>query len=184
MGRDLTIERTFRHPPERVWRALTNPAALAAWNMENDFQPRLGHCFQFRMPPQPGFDGVIHCEVTELEAPRRLAYTWRSNAHPSPTTVTWTLTPVAEGTHLRLDHRGFEGLFGVALSFMLGSGWGRMLRTRLAAVLDRIDEPEVTPAALKEYVEACEHDGGNPGATFVVSTWSRLRALRSARPAA
>jgi len=36
---------------------------MADWLMPNDFQPRLGHKFQFRTKPAPGFDGIVNCEV-------------------------------------------------------------------------------------------------------------------------
>ena len=59
------------HPPEKVWRALTDSAVLASWLMPNDFQPRIGHRFTFRTEPVPthGFDGIVHCEVLELVPP-------------------------------------------------------------------------------------------------------------------
>ena len=77
MKRDLAFEVVYPHPVERVWRALTDRAALAEWPMANDFEPRVGHRFQFRTRPAPGFDGIVRCEVVTLEEPRRLAYTWQ-----------------------------------------------------------------------------------------------------------
>lgn len=131
MRRNLTYERVYPYTPEQVWAALTDPAALAEWLMENDFQPRVGHRFTFRTRTAPGFDGIVYCEVTAVDKPRRLAYTWQGGPMKQPTNVIWTLEPVAEGTRLRLEHSGFEGLAGIAISFLLGSGWGSMLRTTL-----------------------------------------------------
>ncbi|MFL5807765.1 MAG: SRPBCC family protein [Roseiflexaceae bacterium] len=82
--------------------------------------PRVGHRFQFRTAPVPGFDGVVSCEVLEVDEPRRLSYTWQGGWLRRPTVVTWTLEPVAEGTRVLLDHNGFEGLGGFALSAILG----------------------------------------------------------------
>ncbi len=135
MRRDLTFERIYPYTPEQVWEALTDPAALSEWLMDNDFQPYVGHRFRFRTQPAPGFDGIVYCEVTALDKPHRLAYTWQSSQMKQPTTVTWTLEPLGEGTRLRLHHRGFEGLAGVAISFILGSGWGRILRQSLPVFL-------------------------------------------------
>jgi hypothetical protein len=44
--------------PEELWQALTDRSALAEWMYPNDFEPRVGHCFTFRVPPNPkvGFD--------------------------------------------------------------------------------------------------------------------------------
>ena len=48
-------------PRELVWRALTDRATLAEWMFPNDFEPRVGHRFTFRVPPNPaaGFDGLV-----------------------------------------------------------------------------------------------------------------------------
>ena len=82
----------FPHPPEKVWRALTNPELLASWLMPNDFEPRVGHQFTFRTDPVPahGFDGIIRCEVLELRRPGD-GISWAGGG--LDTTVTWDLVP-------------------------------------------------------------------------------------------
>lgn len=130
----------YPHPPERVWRALTDPTLLATWLMETEgFAPVVGCRFRFRTKPAPGFDGIVHCEVLAADAPRRLAYTWGSGKmRERPTTVTWTLRAEPTGTVLILEHTGFRGLSGYLLRSMLGSGWGRKLRDYMGRVLDRL----------------------------------------------
>jgi uncharacterized protein YndB with AHSA1/START domain len=140
MKRDLKLERVFPQPPERVWRALTDPRALSQWLMETDFAPVLGHRFTFRAKPQPGWDGVTYCEVTELDPPRRLAYTWRGGAGEGKpptldTVVRFTLAPEGTGTRLTLEQTGFSGLKSVLVSFMMKAGWQKMLRKRLGEVI-------------------------------------------------
>jgi uncharacterized protein YndB with AHSA1/START domain len=151
MKRDLKLERTYPHPPERVWRALTDPRAVSTWLMENDFQPRLGHSFTFRAEPQPGWDGVTYCVVTEIDPPRRLTYTWQGGASGKPATldtvVRFTLEPVGGGTRLVLEHDGFDGFKAVLLSFMMKNGWGKMLRAKLPAVLDTLSRDRVPDGA-------------------------------------
>jgi uncharacterized protein YndB with AHSA1/START domain len=137
MKRNLTFERVYPYTPEQVWVALTEPEALADWLMDNDFQPYVGHRFTFRTKAAPGFDGTVYCEVTAVEKPRRLSYTWQVSSMKQPTFVTWTLSAVPDGTHLRLDHSGFDGLASVAISFILGSGWSKMLRKHLLVTLER-----------------------------------------------
>ena len=105
MGQALKLDVFYPHPPERVWRVLTHRQALAAWLMENDFEPCLGHKFQFYNPLLPGLE-VIDCEVIALDAPKRLVYTWQERQMPHPSIVTWTLDPVQGGTQLKLEHRG------------------------------------------------------------------------------
>ena len=104
--RTVLIERTFPHPPEKLWRALTESRLLAQWLMNNDFEPALERKFQFRWAPMPSWDGVIHCEVLVLEPLKRLSYSWRSMGLDS--VVLFTLTPVEGGTHLRMEQSGFR----------------------------------------------------------------------------
>ena len=139
--RGIRREVVYPHPPERVWRALTDPAVLATWLMESDIEPRVGHRFTFRTKPGPGFDGIVHCEVLEADPPRRLVYTWGGGpTKEHPTRVEWTLTPEGSGTRLLLEHSGFRGVAGFLLRTMLGRGWGHKLRDpqHFLRVLDRL----------------------------------------------
>jgi uncharacterized protein YndB with AHSA1/START domain len=88
------------HPPEKVWRALTQSPLIGEWLMKNDFEPVVGHRFRFTAD-WGGVDG----EVMVVEPNRTLAYTW--GAFGVGTVVTWTLTPSDAGTHLRMEHAGF-----------------------------------------------------------------------------
>jgi uncharacterized protein YndB with AHSA1/START domain len=128
----------YPHPPERVWRALTDPAALSRWLMPNDFQPRLGHRFTFRTDPvPPDFDGIVHCEVTELDPPRRLAYTW--NGGPGVrTVVSYRLEGEGGGTRLYFEQSGFDlDQPGHRAAYdAMSPGWGSLLGDRLRAALD------------------------------------------------
>jgi uncharacterized protein YndB with AHSA1/START domain len=101
----LVVERDLTHPPQKVWRALTQSPLLADWLMANDFAPSVGHKFNFRSTPMPQWNGVIDCEVLVVEPEKRLSYTWA--AMGLETVVTFTLTPSAAGTHLRMEQSGF-----------------------------------------------------------------------------
>jgi uncharacterized protein YndB with AHSA1/START domain len=137
MRRDVNLSFDYPHAPAKVWRALTEPALLAQWLMENDFQAVVGHEFSFRTKPYPGFDGVVRCKVLALEAPKLLSYSWAGGGHE--TVLTFTLAPLGSGTRLTLAHTGFEGLKGLITSLILGSGWkSKLLRTRLPAVLAQL----------------------------------------------
>jgi len=104
--RTVTVEREFSVPPERLWRALTQPHLIEEWLMKNDFKPDVGHKFQLRVEAQQGWSGVIDCEVVEIDPNRTLSYTWGSMG--ADTTVTFTLTPTDAGTHLRVEQSGFR----------------------------------------------------------------------------
>jgi uncharacterized protein YndB with AHSA1/START domain len=109
--RTLVLERTLAHPPEKIWRALTQAPLIEEWLMKTDFAPQVGHRFQFRAEPAGGWDGVIQSEVLEIEpagsgGAARLVYSWGSMGLES--TVTWTLTPVGGGTLVRMEQAGFR----------------------------------------------------------------------------
>jgi len=103
--RSVVVEKEFAHPPEKVWRALTQGDLIVQWLMENDFQPVVGRRFEFRMAPMPQWDGVIHSEVLVAQPYERLVYRWDSLGLES--IVAWTLTPTAGGTLVRMEQSGF-----------------------------------------------------------------------------
>jgi uncharacterized protein YndB with AHSA1/START domain len=106
MNQRVEIDTVLPHPPERVWRALTDSVTLAEWLMPNDFVPRVGRRFGFtpRSSPKLGIRQTIECRVIEMESERRLTYSWRDSRDSLPDLVTWTLEPVEGGTRLRLEH--------------------------------------------------------------------------------
>jgi uncharacterized protein YndB with AHSA1/START domain len=108
--RSLIIERELPHPPEKVWRALTESPLLAQWMMNNDFQPVAGHRFQFRADPMPNWNGIVDCEVLTVDPPQRLTYNWGVGGSESGLqwVVSWTLTPTPQGTHVRMEQSGFR----------------------------------------------------------------------------
>lgn len=105
MSQNVVLEVFYPHPPERVWQALTDRRALSAWMMNNDFEPELGHRFQFHSCPLPGLEVTIHCQVLEVEAPNRLVYSWKERPSDQASRVIWTLSAVEGGTQVRLQHR-------------------------------------------------------------------------------
>lgn len=111
-SRSLVIEREMPHPPEKVWRALTQGPLLEEWLMRNDFQPVVGHRFSFRATPLPHWNGVVDCEVLVVEPCERLAYRWNASGEEAAgglrTVVTWTLTPTKGGVLVRMEQSGFR----------------------------------------------------------------------------
>lgn len=99
--RTVTIEREIAYPPEKIWRALTQPHLVAEWLMRNDFVPEVDHRFTLT-----GDWGSVACRVLEIEPYASLSYTW--DAMGLESVVTWTLTPTATGTHLRVEQVGFR----------------------------------------------------------------------------
>ena len=108
----LVVERVFPHPPEKLWRALTESPLLAQWMMNNDFRPVVGRKFQFRAEPMPNWNGVVDCEVLIVDPLHRLSYNWGVGGGEAAGglqwVVFWTLTPAEGGTHLRMEQSGFR----------------------------------------------------------------------------
>jgi uncharacterized protein YndB with AHSA1/START domain len=105
----IVVERQLTHPPEKVWRALTQSQLLKAWLMDNDFQPVVGHRSTFKTDPAPQWNGVTECEVLEVEPYRRLVYRFTAGTEGGlKTLVTWTLTPTPDGVLLRMEQSGFR----------------------------------------------------------------------------
>ena len=92
MGKDVSLDFEFKSSIEKVWTALTDSNKLAKWIYPNDFKPVVGHKFQFHAEPNQWWDGIINCEVLEVDEPNRLSYTWVSGGEN--TTVTWHLETV------------------------------------------------------------------------------------------
>ena len=97
----VIVEREIPHPPEKIWRALTQPHLIEEWLMKNDFKPVVGHRFDLRADW-----GAVDCQVLAIEPNRTLSYTWA--AFDLKSVVTWTLTPTRSGTHLRMEQSGFR----------------------------------------------------------------------------
>ena len=129
MLRRVKTEVFYPYPQEQVWQVLTSRQALAAWLMENDFEPRVGHKFQFRTHSLPGLDGIIYCQVLELDEPKRLSYTWQDSLMHQPSIVTWTLKAVDGGTQLQLQHQVVETLPATSVHQLMGSAstWHQQL---------------------------------------------------------
>ena len=97
----VVVEREFAHPPEKIWRALTQPHLIEAWLMKNDFKPDVGHRFNLNAEW-----GAVDCQVLVVEPNEMLSYKWDTKDLRS--VVTWTLTPTRTGTHLRMEQTGFQ----------------------------------------------------------------------------
>lgn len=137
MTDSIRRELVFPQSREDVWRALTDSAALAEWMYPNDFEPRVGHRFTFRVPPNPqaGFDGIVRCEVLECTPPSRLVYSWAGGAVVG-TRVSYRLETDGDGTRVFFEHSGFDlsQSWGDAAFKGAEFGW-TLMHERLAGVI-------------------------------------------------
>ncbi len=131
----ISFEVDLHHSPKKVWRALTDPALLTEWLLPViDLKLERGAAFTFKAQPQPGWDGTVNCRFVEIDAQRKLSWTWVVG--DIDTVVTFTLTPTASGTRLSLVQSGFKQdqkkNFGGARY-----GW-KMMGAKLVDLLARI----------------------------------------------
>ena len=153
MTKVLRKEAHYPYPPAAVWTAITDPRALAEWLMPNNFVPEVGRKFRLQVDPMPGYSGINECEVLEVDAPRKLVYTWQvvpsdtSKGMPPAMTLTWTLTPEGDGTRLVLEQTNVEVL-NWWWRFSMSIGWNRMLRTLLPKVVRNVRNGVFTPGAI------------------------------------
>jgi uncharacterized protein YndB with AHSA1/START domain len=131
----VSFEFDLQHPPEKVWRALTDPALLTEWLLPVvDFKLEAGTPFTFVTQPQPGWNGIVDCRLLDIDTHRQLS--WRWVVGDIDTVVTFTLAPTESGTRLSLVQSGFrpdqKREFGGARY-----GW-RMMGGKLVELLARL----------------------------------------------
>lgn len=128
--RTVVVEREMPHPPEKIWRALTQSHLIEEWLMKNDFKPDMGRRFNFSADW-----GAVSGEVRTVVANQTLSYSWETKDLTS--VITWTLTPTATGTRLRMEQTGFRP---DQRSYYQGAvvGWKRFFAS-LEEVLARLD---------------------------------------------
>jgi uncharacterized protein YndB with AHSA1/START domain len=128
--RSIFLDQFLPHPPEKVWRAITEPDLIAKWLMPNDFRLEIGHTFTFQGFPIPaaGFGGTGHSEVLAFEPEKMLRIAWRAapeDLSDLDSTVTFTLEPEGAGTRLFLLHDGFnpDDPYQAAGHRIMSGGW-------------------------------------------------------------
>ena len=95
----LVIVREFRHAPEHVWAALTDPGQLREW-APFDANQSLGQAGAVVSLSTLGAPTPIVSETTITRADGHvLEYAWGGNA------MRWELEPAGRGTRLTLWHR-------------------------------------------------------------------------------
>jgi uncharacterized protein YndB with AHSA1/START domain len=106
----VVVECDLPEPPEKVWRALTEPELVAEW-----------------LAPDEGANderAPIECEVIEAQPHRLVRYSWRDGGEPDgagddaiDSIVTFELARTAAGgTHLRIIHTAFEQTPALAMA--------------------------------------------------------------------
>lgn len=135
---DIVRTIVMNAPMQRVWNAISTSEGLASWLMPNDFKLEMDYEFTFRGKPKGNWDGIVHCKVTEINPPDRLAFTWGGNNLEQY--VSFDLIELEKGkTELTLIHSGWSEEFAILREVMY-DGWGYLtegLRNKLGDENDR-----------------------------------------------
>jgi len=146
---DIRIVRDYPYPVVKVWRAVTDPALIPLWTVTGaggrpeGFTPTVGTKFRFIAKPKPGWNGIVDCEVLEVNEPSLLRYSWANDGGGDVTEVVYRLEPHAGGTRFTYEHIGFTGVGGVFMAKLLGRVRSKMLTVGLPAVLDDLGDDGV-----------------------------------------
>ena len=143
---EIRIVRDYAYPVTRVWRALTDSELIPLWTATGaggrpeGFAPVPGTRFRFVAKPKPGWNGIVNCEVLEVNEPSLLRYSWTDDGGGDVTEVVYRLEPHAGGTRFTYEHTGFTGIGGAFMAKLLGRVRTKMLSVGLPAVLDDLDD--------------------------------------------
>lgn len=143
---DIVVDETFPHAPEAIWKALTTAKLMDRWLMQpTGFEPVEGNEFTYQTTPAGAWDGTIHCRVLEVRPNRRFSYSWKGGDAANigygsqlETVVTFILTPVAAGTHLRLVHSGFVLPRNNTAFASMSQGWKKVTKV-IGTLADEAD---------------------------------------------
>ncbi len=135
---DIAFDRTYPHPLEKVWHAVTDRKTLGAWLMETDFEPVAGREFQIWCDDGKGGKDRYLCRVLKIEPPVRMLWSWvlEGLQGDGETTVEFLLEEVSDGTRLTIRHRGDRDSDTIE---KFKSGWPYKLE-QLTTVVDQPDQ--------------------------------------------
>ena len=135
----IHLVKDYPHSPEKVWRAVTDPALIPLWTATGaggrteGFTTVVGTKFQLIGKPKPGWNGVVDCEVLEVLEPSLLRWSWTDTSSGDTTQVVYRIEPYIGGTRFTYEHTGFTGISGFFMAQLLGHVRRKMLNQGLPA---------------------------------------------------
>jgi uncharacterized protein YndB with AHSA1/START domain len=138
---EISLDVDLPHPPERIWRALTDRRLLDEWFMQSDMEPREGATFRAFPLGIAGFTGPFEIDLIEVAAPRRIRLRMRGEQLHAD--MTWDIEPQEQGSRLRVSQSGFLGVNGTLRRRELRRSYHRLFAEALPAILERIAAGEV-----------------------------------------
>lgn len=142
--RTVRLQRLLPGPAERVWAYLTDSELRRQWLAAGEMELREGASFELTWrndeltnPPGLRPDGFgeehhMHSRITEVDPPRRLAFTWGGGE------VAFELEPRGEQVLLTIVHGGISDRANLV---MIGAGWHMHLDVLAARAAGTESEP-------------------------------------------
>jgi len=141
----LKIQRLLPGPIERIWAYLTESELRRKWLASGEMQMKVGAPFELtwrnseltsppgQRPEGFGDEHRMQSEITELDPPRKLSFTWGNNGD-----VTFELVPAGNRVLLTVIHRRLRDR---NMTLMVGAGWHMHLDILVARASGTEPEP-------------------------------------------
>jgi uncharacterized protein YndB with AHSA1/START domain len=110
MDSPFVIEKSYKAPRQKVWRAITNKDDMKQWYFDlTDFKPVVGFEFEFRGGREDGVQYLHRCKITEVIPEKKLTYSWRYEGYEGMSFVTFELFDDGDkNTRVKLTHAGLD----------------------------------------------------------------------------
>ncbi|MCP9768508.1 SRPBCC domain-containing protein [Lacihabitans sp. LS3-19] len=137
---DIVIKKIFEAPIEKVWQAISDKDQMKMWYFDlPEFKAEIGCEFSFIGGSEGGIQYIHHCQVTELETNKKMAYTWKYEGYNGMSTVIWELEKIDNQTQLTLTHKNIESFPSnnpdLAKKNFVG-GWDSIINSSLSKFLN------------------------------------------------
>lgn len=108
-SQDIIIERVFKSPVEKVWKAISDKNEMKKWYFDlPEFKAEVGCKFQFEGGKDPQRPYLHLCEITEVVPFKKLTYSWAYKGYEGLSYVTFELFDEGDSTKLKLTHKELE----------------------------------------------------------------------------
>ena len=139
MSNDVTVEKLYNAPVEKVWNALTDKDEMREWYFNvDDFKPEKGFEFSFAGQGRKGEEYIHLCRVIEVIPQKKLQYSWKYKGYPGYSVLTFELFAEGDKTRLKLTHKGLESFAENGADFSVQSftgGWNEIINSMLEKYL-------------------------------------------------
>ena len=139
----IIVEAIFNSSAEKIWKAISDKNEMKKWYFDlAEFKAELGFKFEFTGGPAPERQYIHRCQITEVVAEKKLAYSWCYDGYDGYSLVSFELFAQGNATRIKLSHSGIETFSAANPDFAkinFEKGWAQIINI-----------------SLKEYLENCE----------------------------